>query len=383
MECKRFEDKLNSSVENGLSGDELREFKDHLASCPRCARALEDLRKTKGWLGRLEEIDPPPWFEQKIMQGVRQEHGRRTFWQKVFQPLHIKLPVQALATAVVVIIAIQVFRAVEPEVKTTLAPAPAPAPVAEVAGKTDSAAAPASAAPKATLKKAPIPAAPSEQQKTEPAAGQPLKKDEPVRSMAEPAARPSPPLGENAAERAAAPAKQQAHPASPSADYAGIEAQREKMMETYSSRLDRAGTAVEKGKKEQEEAPRSFDSPARKKARTPKPAPAGAAAAGSYSLARSAPFFLIRLSPHAPETAMEDIGALLREFNAGNIAVFPAAGIITADVQTEKIAEISARLARFGEVRSVPAQSPPAGTGTVRLSINIESPTPQADEKAR
>lgn len=391
MDCKQFEDRLNSSVDDGLSADELREFRDHLASCAHCARALEELKKTRAWLGRLEEVEPPPWFEQKIMQGVRREHERKSVWQKLFQPLYVKLPVQALATAVIVIIAVQVFRTVEPEVKQTIAPAPSPAPVAEVAGKADSAAAPPAAARKAPA----VPAAPAEAQPARRESSQQLRKEmpaislepagKPAMGMAAPAARPAPaaPAKENIVGRSEAPP--------PAFDQARLRQSYEAdKMQAYGSAMEQEAAA--KGKKDEEKAAASLksvksaksaestgvagaagttDATSRKKAKASRP--------GTALSLQSARPVVVTIKPHAPDTAMADIRALLSQFNAANIAELP--GAITADVAAEKLAELSARLSRLGEVRTVPAQSP--ASGSIHISINIDSAAGKADEQPR
>lgn len=377
MDCKRFEEKLNACVDDRLPEDEIREFREHLDSCPHCARALEDLKKTKGLLGGLEEIEPPPWFEQKIMQSVRLEQEKKSVWQRLFQPLYIKLPVQALATALVVIIAIQVFRAVEPEVRTTIAPAPAPAPVTEQSAKKDSAVAPAAVEAKKKAPAAPVAAAPSEVKPARQESRQQLKAEAPAAVAERAGAAPAEPP----ARPAAAPSKQgiagsMAAP-SPSADYARAHDSYEaNKMQAYRSRMEQADDAAVKGKKEQEETPASAKSygaaVSRKKARATKP--------GAAVLAQSARSVLITINPHAPETAAGDITELLRKFAAANISA-PAAGVITADVPAERLAEFSAQLARFGELRTVPAPSP--ASGTVEVSINIGPPSGKADEKAR
>jgi len=381
MECKRLEDKLNSSVDNGLSEDEIRELKSHLASCPHCARALEDLKKTKAWLVRLDEIDPPAWFEQAIMQRIRADQEKKSIWQKLFHPLYIKLPVQALATAVVVIIAIQVFRAVEPEVKTTISPAPAPAPITEAQKKIEAPTAPAAVAEKKMPQGAPVQAVPSETRPARQERAQQLKKDAPLttlspgealKSVAEPPARPATIPSKESLAGKSMPAP------SPAADYAGLQSAHEpyEAKQAYGSRMEQAGAVAAKGKKEQEEivpATKSYDAVGRKKAKASKPGPA--------LLAQSAQSVLIIISPHAPDTALEDIMGLLKKFNAGNINASSATGLITADVPAEKLAEFSSQLARFGELRSVPAPSPV--TGTVHISINVDSSGAKADEKAR
>lgn len=358
MECKRFEEKLNSLVDDGLSADELREIEGHLASCPHCARSLAELKKAKGYIERLEDIEPPAWFEQKIMRGVRLEHEKKSVWHKLFQPLYIKLPVQALAMAVVVIIAVQVFRMVEPEIKTTMPAAPVPAPAGEAREKTDSATGPAAVAERTKGRRARVPSVPSEQKPVQPEAGQELKKDSPATAMTAPTSRPARSLfKENKMERAVAP--------SPPADYAGAhdssEAERQ---EAYGSRLAEPRAAAAKGKKEQEDTPlstKSSDYTSRKKAKAPAPGPAG--------LAPSVPPVALSISPHAPDTAGEDIKALLREFNAGGIRT-STPGIITAEVPADRLEEFFGRLAGLGNIRTIPAPRP--ATGAVRISITID-----------
>lgn len=376
MECKRFEEKLNSCVESGLSEDEIREFQDHLDSCPHCARALEDLKKTKAWLGRLGEIEPPPWFEQKIMQRVRLEQEKKTVWQKLFQPLHIKLPIQALATAVVVIIAVQVFRTVEPEVKTTIPAAPVPAPVSEIDRDPESSSAPEALAEKKKAPGAPLPAVPSEKKAVRQERVDRLKKEIPENAPKRAGDAPGPAARPATAPSAESIAGRTATAPSPSADLAGMQDSYEaSKIQEYGSRLELAGDAALKAEKEQKSASpmKSYDAMSRKKAKAPKPGPA--------LMAQSAQSVLIIINPHAPDTAMEDIRRLFKSFNAANVNASSEGGLITADVPAEKLQELSSQLARFGELRTI--QTPSHVSGTVQVSINIGPPSAKADEKAR
>jgi hypothetical protein len=59
------------------------------------------------------------------MSRVRaEEEKKRGIFQKLFYPLRIKVPIEALATVLIAVTAVYVFRAVEPEMKLAHLPAP-------------------------------------------------------------------------------------------------------------------------------------------------------------------------------------------------------------------------------------------------------------------
>jgi len=63
------------------------------------------------------------------MARVRAEQEKkRGIFQKLFYPLHIKVPIEALATVLIAVVAVYVFRAVEPEMKSLPVP-PAVGPI--------------------------------------------------------------------------------------------------------------------------------------------------------------------------------------------------------------------------------------------------------------
>jgi hypothetical protein len=124
MECKNIQDLLSAYLEGSITPEEKRLVEKHLASCKQCSAALEDLTKTGELVHSLEEVEPPPWFTQKIMAQVREEAQKKSgMLERLFYPLRIKVPVQALATALIVVMAFYVYRSVEPEMKLAQAPA--------------------------------------------------------------------------------------------------------------------------------------------------------------------------------------------------------------------------------------------------------------------
>ena len=126
MTCNEIENRLPAYLEDLLSPEERESIAEHVASCPRCSRAFEDLKETERLLRGLDEVEPPPFFEQRIMARVREEAGRKQgIFRRLFYPLHIKIPIQALATLLVAVLAFHVYQTGDPEMKR-MAPLPIP-----------------------------------------------------------------------------------------------------------------------------------------------------------------------------------------------------------------------------------------------------------------
>lgn len=129
MECKSIQKKLSAYIDDILSPQEKMMVDEHLRTCPACASALSDLKKTVGLIKNLEEVEPPAWMTQKIMARIRAEaQPKKGLLQRLFYPLYIKLPVGAIATVVVALTTLYVFRTIEPEVKLAKAPTEETAP---------------------------------------------------------------------------------------------------------------------------------------------------------------------------------------------------------------------------------------------------------------
>ena len=118
MECHDIRKNLSAYLEGMVSPEDQELIDQHLASCRACSTALYELNRTDRLLKNLKEVEPPPWMTQKIMARVREEaESKKGFIQKLFYPLHIKVPLEAFATVLIAVVAVYVFRAVEPEMK--------------------------------------------------------------------------------------------------------------------------------------------------------------------------------------------------------------------------------------------------------------------------
>jgi hypothetical protein len=137
MECSNIQQKLSAYIEEILSPEERILIDEHLNSCHKCSQALSDLRKTMEYIKNLEEVEPPPWLTQKVMARIRSEAGpAKGVIQRLFYPLHVKLPIEVAATIAIAVTTIYIFRTIQPtgsfgpEVKLAKSPT-------EVASKTE------------------------------------------------------------------------------------------------------------------------------------------------------------------------------------------------------------------------------------------------------
>jgi hypothetical protein len=125
MECRDIRKNLSAYLEGMVSPEEQELIDQHLASCRGCSTVLQELNRTGEMLKNLQEVEPPPGMKEKIMARVREEaEPKKGFIQKLFYPLHIKLPLEAFATVLIAVLAVYVFKAVEPRMKGLQVPSP-------------------------------------------------------------------------------------------------------------------------------------------------------------------------------------------------------------------------------------------------------------------
>ncbi|HWR58497.1 MAG TPA: DUF2275 domain-containing protein, partial [Thermodesulfovibrionales bacterium] len=88
-----------------------------------CAAALAEMKKVIEHVRDLEAVEPPAWMTQKIMARVREEaRSRKGILHRLFYPLNIKLPIEAVAALLVVGLALYIYRDIRPEMRLAKAP---------------------------------------------------------------------------------------------------------------------------------------------------------------------------------------------------------------------------------------------------------------------
>jgi predicted anti-sigma-YlaC factor YlaD len=125
MTCREIEDRLPAYLEDFLSSEEKESIEGHLTICSRCRQAVADLKKADELVRNLGEVEPPAFLEQRIMSRIREESGQKKgLLRRLFYPLHIKVPIQALASVLIAVIGFYVYQTGEPEMKQIVSPAP-------------------------------------------------------------------------------------------------------------------------------------------------------------------------------------------------------------------------------------------------------------------
>lgn len=123
MECKDIQERLSAYIDGIIPAEDKAFIDKHLKSCQRCSETFSELKKTVEHLRKLEEIKPPSWLAQKIMAKIKKEaEPQKGILQRLFYPLHIKLPIEAIATIFIAVTAVYLYKAIEPQKKLAQAP---------------------------------------------------------------------------------------------------------------------------------------------------------------------------------------------------------------------------------------------------------------------
>jgi len=99
-----------------LNAAERGRVEEHLAACTACRAELADLQTAVKLIRTTPEVEPPPWLTSRIMARLREEQRTKRSWlQRLFFPLQIKLPLEALAVLVVCVSGYYLSRTADPE----------------------------------------------------------------------------------------------------------------------------------------------------------------------------------------------------------------------------------------------------------------------------
>jgi len=123
MECRHIREKMSAYIDGIISSEERILIEEHIKSCKECKEFLADMRKTVEYVHNLEDIKPPAWLTQKIMARIRSEvKPKKGIVQKLFYPLYIKLPIQAVAAVLIAVTTLYIFKTIQPEMKFVRVP---------------------------------------------------------------------------------------------------------------------------------------------------------------------------------------------------------------------------------------------------------------------
>jgi hypothetical protein len=114
---------LSEYIDGAVTRKEKTAIEKHLKSCTECRNALAELKKTIEHIKKVEEVDSPAWMTQKIMAKVRAEAEQKwSLFHRIFYPLAIKLPIQAVAVLFLAVTAFYIYQSMNPMEKYAEAP---------------------------------------------------------------------------------------------------------------------------------------------------------------------------------------------------------------------------------------------------------------------
>ncbi len=123
MDHNDIRHKLSEYIDGSVSAREKAGIEEHLKTCAKCSDALNELRKTVQHIKAVEEVDPPAWLARKIMAKVRAEtKEKKSAFQRLFYPLSIKLPLEAMAVVFLAVTAFYLYQNIQPSQKFAEAP---------------------------------------------------------------------------------------------------------------------------------------------------------------------------------------------------------------------------------------------------------------------
>lgn len=130
MDCKEVRNLLSAYLENEDFAQR-KIVSEHLKTCRNCAGELEELKATISTLAGVEKLEVPSDFLEGVHRKIKPEHQINEVWKKLFCPLHIKLPLEAVAVAATVFLVLTIYNqiALQPKpqrvaLKSELAKAP-------------------------------------------------------------------------------------------------------------------------------------------------------------------------------------------------------------------------------------------------------------------
>jgi hypothetical protein len=105
---------LSEYIDGAVSPGDRVAIEEHLKTCKKCNDALKELRQTVAHIKSVEELDPPAWITQKIMTKVRDEVETKSWFQRLFVPLYIKLPLEAIGVLFIAVTALFIYQNMQP-----------------------------------------------------------------------------------------------------------------------------------------------------------------------------------------------------------------------------------------------------------------------------
>jgi hypothetical protein len=125
MDCKDIKELLYEFLTNRLNKELFQEVNEHLITCKRCQEDLQELRSTLSLLNEWKAPELSAGFRARVMEAIEERAERRhvpvfeRIMNKVFRPYYLKLPLEGLAVAAMVVFALTLHKSFISEIEKT------------------------------------------------------------------------------------------------------------------------------------------------------------------------------------------------------------------------------------------------------------------------
>ncbi len=133
MTCGEVREAFSDLYDASLSGPPLAAVSRHLETCPACRAEWAAFRGAVRALAALGSADPSPGFATRVRQQIQEPPWWRRVLRGLFLPLHVKVPLHALAVVLVAFAGLLLYQR-SPELRRETEPRmPSPPPAAREA----------------------------------------------------------------------------------------------------------------------------------------------------------------------------------------------------------------------------------------------------------
>ena len=146
MTCEAARELFSALVDAALTPDERRSLDAHLAGCVECRRELEAFQRTIALVRSAPALRAPAGFVERVLAAARPTPWYGRLARRLFVPVRVKVPIEALAVLVVAVVALQLYRETPELQRAARQEAQAP-PASETLSKQETPASPATPPP--------------------------------------------------------------------------------------------------------------------------------------------------------------------------------------------------------------------------------------------
>jgi len=108
--CEAARELFSALVDAALTPDERRSLDAHLAGCVECRRELEAFQRTIALVRSAPALRAPAGFVERVLAAARPTPWYDRLARRLFVPVRVKVPIEALAVLVVAVVALQLYR---------------------------------------------------------------------------------------------------------------------------------------------------------------------------------------------------------------------------------------------------------------------------------